>query len=192
MQLNNLLSLVPYTIFIFQQNIFGPLVKMEADYDKKVKEAQTQDDILVRWHTGLNKKIIANFHLVLLFTHFSFWLLSKQWGLVWNLLYTEIEFEWFNNVWIFNSILFSLHTKFVNFRRKTIPIYALCKVMNFDLSIKVNCTSLGLVWVTWLSCLTITAMKWESNWSPAQEYPPTIQRTLASILYGNQPRLTGI
>jgi regulator of nonsense transcripts 1 len=37
---------------------------MEADYDKKVKEAQTQDDIVVRWHTGLNKKLIANFHLV--------------------------------------------------------------------------------------------------------------------------------
>ncbi|TMW64981.1 hypothetical protein Poli38472_009148 [Pythium oligandrum] len=38
------------------QNIFGPLVKMEADYDKKMKEAQTQDGVMVRWDIGLNKK----------------------------------------------------------------------------------------------------------------------------------------
>ncbi len=30
------------------QNIFGPLVKLEADYDKKLKESQTQDNIEVR------------------------------------------------------------------------------------------------------------------------------------------------
>ncbi|KAI1296879.1 Regulator of nonsense transcripts 1 [Halotydeus destructor] len=43
------------------QNIFGPLVKMEADYDKKLKESQTQEKIDVRWDIGLNKKIIAYF-----------------------------------------------------------------------------------------------------------------------------------
>ena len=43
------------------QNIFGPLVKMEADYDKKLKESQTQEDISVRWDMGLNKKAIAYF-----------------------------------------------------------------------------------------------------------------------------------
>ena len=31
------------------QNIFGPLVKLEADYDKKLKESQTQDNIEVRY-----------------------------------------------------------------------------------------------------------------------------------------------
>ena len=31
------------------QNIFGPLVKLEADYDKKVKESQTQENIDVRY-----------------------------------------------------------------------------------------------------------------------------------------------
>lgn len=46
------------------QNIFGPLIKMEADYDKKLKEAQTQDNIVVRWDIGLNKKIIAYFSMV--------------------------------------------------------------------------------------------------------------------------------
>ncbi|GFO35773.1 regulator of nonsense transcripts 1 [Plakobranchus ocellatus] len=45
------------------QNIFGPLVKLEADYDKRLKESQTQDNIVVRWDTGLNKKRIAYFCL---------------------------------------------------------------------------------------------------------------------------------
>jgi regulator of nonsense transcripts 1 len=43
------------------QNIFGPLVKLEADYDKKMKEAQTQDSVTVRWDMGLNKKRVAYF-----------------------------------------------------------------------------------------------------------------------------------
>ena len=45
------------------QNVFGPLVKLESDYDKKVKESQTQENIDVRWHMGLNKKTIAYFNL---------------------------------------------------------------------------------------------------------------------------------
>jgi regulator of nonsense transcripts 1 len=45
------------------QNIFGPLVKLEADYDKRLKESQTQDNIEVRWDIGLNKKTIAYFTL---------------------------------------------------------------------------------------------------------------------------------
>jgi len=36
---------------------------MEADYDKKLKESQTQDNIEVRWDIGLNKKIIAYFNI---------------------------------------------------------------------------------------------------------------------------------
>ena len=43
------------------QNIYGPLVKLEADYDKKMKESQTQDNVSVRWDIGLNKKRIAYF-----------------------------------------------------------------------------------------------------------------------------------
>jgi len=43
------------------QNIFGPLVKLEADYDKKMKESQTQDGVTVRWDMGLNKKRVAHF-----------------------------------------------------------------------------------------------------------------------------------
>lgn len=45
------------------QNIFAPLVKMEADDDRKLKESQTQGDIEVRWDLGLNKKRLAYFCL---------------------------------------------------------------------------------------------------------------------------------
>lgn len=44
-------------------NIFIPLVKLEAEYDKKLKESQTQDNIEVRWDVGLNMKIIAYFRI---------------------------------------------------------------------------------------------------------------------------------
>ena len=43
------------------QNIMGPLVKLEADYDKGMKEAQAQDRTDVRWDQGLNKKRVAHF-----------------------------------------------------------------------------------------------------------------------------------
>ncbi|KAF3909527.1 hypothetical protein AA313_de0204456 [Arthrobotrys entomopaga] len=45
------------------QNVFGPLVKIEADYDRKLKESQSQDGLAVRWHFGLNNKHLANFIL---------------------------------------------------------------------------------------------------------------------------------
>lgn len=43
------------------QNVFGPLVKMESDYDKKLKEAQSEDGLVVRWDLGLNNKHLASF-----------------------------------------------------------------------------------------------------------------------------------
>ena len=43
------------------QNIFGPLVKLEADYDKNLKESQTQENIEVRWDMTLSKKRVAYF-----------------------------------------------------------------------------------------------------------------------------------
>jgi len=39
-------------------------VKLEAEYDRKLKESQTQDNIIVRWDVGLNKKRIAYFHFL--------------------------------------------------------------------------------------------------------------------------------
>jgi len=43
------------------QNVFGPLVQMEAKYDKEMKEKQGRDNITVRWDVGLNKKRVAYF-----------------------------------------------------------------------------------------------------------------------------------
>ncbi|KAJ2798197.1 ATP-dependent RNA helicase, partial [Coemansia guatemalensis] len=45
------------------QTIFGPLVKIEADHDRRMKEAQTQDGITVRWDTSLNSRRLAYFQL---------------------------------------------------------------------------------------------------------------------------------
>lgn len=45
------------------RSIFAPLVKLEAEYDRKVKESQTQDNIDVRWDVGLNMKILAYFRI---------------------------------------------------------------------------------------------------------------------------------
>lgn len=45
------------------QNIFGPLVKMESDYDKKLKEAQSEDGLVVHWELGLNNKHLVSFNL---------------------------------------------------------------------------------------------------------------------------------
>ena len=43
------------------QNVFGPLVKIEADYDKARRESQSKHDITIRWDTALNKKALARF-----------------------------------------------------------------------------------------------------------------------------------
>ncbi|KAJ3102818.1 ATP-dependent helicase NAM7 [Phlyctochytrium planicorne] len=45
------------------QNVFAPLVALEAEHDRKLKEAQTQDNVVVRWDIGLNMKRIAYFVL---------------------------------------------------------------------------------------------------------------------------------
>lgn len=43
------------------QNVFGPLIKLEADYDKSLKEAQARQNVTVRWDVALNKKRLAHF-----------------------------------------------------------------------------------------------------------------------------------
>ncbi|EFN53127.1 hypothetical protein CHLNCDRAFT_137486 [Chlorella variabilis] len=44
------------------QNIFGPLIKLEADYDKAMKENQVRENVTVHWGVGLNKKVVARFY----------------------------------------------------------------------------------------------------------------------------------
>ena len=41
------------------QNVFGPLLKLEADYDKSLKQSQARDNVGIRWDMGLNKKHLA-------------------------------------------------------------------------------------------------------------------------------------
>ena len=52
---------VKYDDAYHYQNILGPLVQLEAEYDKKMKENQTQENIVIRWEVGLNKKRLAVF-----------------------------------------------------------------------------------------------------------------------------------
>ena len=47
------------------QNILAPLVRLEAEYDRRLKESQSQSDISVRWDVGLSKKRIAVFRFPL-------------------------------------------------------------------------------------------------------------------------------
>ena len=46
------------------QNILAPLVKIEADYDRQMKESLTEESISVRWDKSLSGKNVAifNFH----------------------------------------------------------------------------------------------------------------------------------
>ena len=43
------------------QNIFGPLVKLEADEDCRMTEMRTQSGIRVRWEVGSEKRYVATF-----------------------------------------------------------------------------------------------------------------------------------
>lgn len=43
------------------KEIFEPLIKLEADYDKQFKESQTQTNIKVRWDKNINNKKLAFF-----------------------------------------------------------------------------------------------------------------------------------
>lgn len=45
------------------RRVFQPLVRLEAEYDRKSKEALTQAVGHVRFDIGLNKKVTASFHL---------------------------------------------------------------------------------------------------------------------------------
>lgn len=58
-----MLSDIRYEDAYQYQNIFGPLVKIEADYDKRMKESQGQTEITVRWDMGLNQKRLAWFFM---------------------------------------------------------------------------------------------------------------------------------
>jgi regulator of nonsense transcripts 1 len=54
-------TLLRYEDGYHYQNIMAPLVKLEAEYDRKMKENQKQEDISVRWDKSLGNKRIAIF-----------------------------------------------------------------------------------------------------------------------------------
>eukprot|EP01083_Nonionella_stella_P295479 1004254_1 len=53
--------LITYEDATHFQRIYCPLVSLEAEYDKKMKESQAQDVIEIRWDYSLGKKRIIHF-----------------------------------------------------------------------------------------------------------------------------------
>jgi len=45
------------------ESVYGPLLQLEADYDKKMKEEQKFQNVFVRWDIGMNQRITAYFKL---------------------------------------------------------------------------------------------------------------------------------
>ena len=58
------INFIRYTDAYQYQNILGPLVKLEADYEKNLKECLTYDNITVCWDIGLKQKRIACFNFL--------------------------------------------------------------------------------------------------------------------------------
>lgn len=54
-------TLLKYEDGYHYQNILAPLVKLEAEYDRKMKENQKQENLNVRWDKSLSNKRIALF-----------------------------------------------------------------------------------------------------------------------------------
>lgn len=55
---------LPASLPSCMQSVFEPLVRVEADYDRAIKEAQSRDDITVRWDWGLNQRRVAAFYFL--------------------------------------------------------------------------------------------------------------------------------
>jgi len=55
-------TLLNYEDGYHYQNILAPLVKLEAEYDRRLKEHQKQEDITVRWDKSLSNKRVAWFY----------------------------------------------------------------------------------------------------------------------------------
>jgi regulator of nonsense transcripts 1 len=54
-------TLLQYEDGFHYQNIMAPLVKIEADYDRQIKESLTEESISVRWDKSLAGKNVATF-----------------------------------------------------------------------------------------------------------------------------------
>ena len=54
-------TLLQYEDGFHYQNVLAPLVKIEADYDRQIKESLTEESISVRWDKSLSGKNVATF-----------------------------------------------------------------------------------------------------------------------------------
>jgi hypothetical protein len=54
-------TLMQYEDGYHYQNVLAPLVKMEADYDKQIKESLSEESISIRWEKSLSGHNIATF-----------------------------------------------------------------------------------------------------------------------------------
>ena len=54
-------TLLQYEDGYHYQNILAPLVKMEADYDKQIKESLSEESISIRWEKSLSGHNVASF-----------------------------------------------------------------------------------------------------------------------------------
>jgi regulator of nonsense transcripts 1 len=54
-------TLLQYEDGFHYQNVLAPLVKIEADYDRSIKESLTEESISVRWEKSLSGKNVASF-----------------------------------------------------------------------------------------------------------------------------------
>jgi len=107
-------TLLSYEDGYHYQNILAPLVKMEADYDKQIKESLTEDSVSVRWDTSLSGKKVAIFtlrteqsrimvgdELRLKLGEGALFLHNKEWegvGYVKSIIDAEVELELKSNV----------------------------------------------------------------------------------------------
>ncbi|VEL26902.1 unnamed protein product, partial [Protopolystoma xenopodis] len=58
-----LIVILRYESSLHYRDTFTPLVKLEAAYDKKIKESLKLEKVMIRWDTGLNNKLVAYFRI---------------------------------------------------------------------------------------------------------------------------------
>lgn len=52
-----------YELSSHYRQTFAPLIKLEAEYDRKIKESLKLENVVVRWDTALNTKKVAYFRI---------------------------------------------------------------------------------------------------------------------------------
>ena len=179
------------------QNIFGPLVKLEADYDKKLKESQTQDNIEVRWDVGLNKKITAYFSMAKNDSDLRL-MPGDELRLRYDSCWYKCRMTVASSCWLDLDDLFS--RSYITYKInlwKAVLIFSSPKLKrNSNPCILIpdtwgTCKSHGRAWVTSSKWRTATTRTWASSSRATRAPLPPAPTTLSSTLSGSRPALTG-